>query len=131
MNAVAPSHQHAILSPAQIRDAHGKPYSDRGQRHGEREGRNIGQHPMAEVVWLVTWPLVAGQIVCNVPDICLLRRSVLPAGRMGRRAWPEFEHDVLVIPSNRPLGFHCCRSGRVVTQFNTLAPAAHIKSWCV
>lgn len=63
MNAVAPPHQHAILIPAQIRDAHRKPYSDRGERHGERKGRDVCQHAMAEIVRLLSWPFIARQIV--------------------------------------------------------------------
>ena len=63
MNAIAPSHKHAILSPTQIRDAHGKPYSDRGQRHGERKSRDVCQHAMAEIVRFISLPLIARQIV--------------------------------------------------------------------
>ena len=77
---------------------------------------------MTEVVRLVTGALVAGQIVGGVPAVRLVIRYVLPARRMGRCARPEFEHDVLVIPDNRPLGFHCCRSEGVMIQFITPAP---------
>jgi hypothetical protein len=75
---------------------------------------------MTEVVRLVTGPLIARQIARCLPDISVVTRLVLPARRMGRRARSKFEHDVLVISGNGPLGFHCCRSEGVMIQFNTL-----------
>src|SRR5258708_3159969 len=50
--AIAPPHQHAILGLAQIRDAHGKPNSNRGQRHGKGEARKVRQHAVAKIARL-------------------------------------------------------------------------------
>src|SRR6267143_4200021 len=61
--AVAAAHQHAILGLAQIGDADRKPDADGGQRHGEGERGDIGEHAMTEIVAFVARPLVAGQIV--------------------------------------------------------------------
>src|ERR1700676_4891920 len=68
--AVVATHQHAILGLAEVRNAHGKPNPDRRQCYREREGRNVRQHAMPEVVRLVTGPLIVGQIVRCLPDIC-------------------------------------------------------------
>ena len=66
---VPASHQHAILSLAQIGNAHRKPDSDRRQRHGEGQGGDIGQHAMTEIVRLVAGPFVAGQIFAAGPAL--------------------------------------------------------------
>src|SRR3954464_13548201 len=60
--AVAPSHQHAILGLAKIRDADGQPYPDRDQRHGKGKGRDVGQHAMAKVVRFVAVPFIAREV---------------------------------------------------------------------
>src|SRR3979411_1318447 len=60
--AIAPSHQHAILGLAQIRDAHREPNSDCRQRDGEGEGGNVCEHAMAKIIRLVAVAL-ALQIV--------------------------------------------------------------------
>ena len=57
--AVSIADQHAVLGLAQIGDADGKPDADGGQRHGECERCDIGQHAMTEIVTLVARSLVA------------------------------------------------------------------------
>ncbi len=63
VRAVAPARQDAILGLAHIRDAHGKPYSDRHQGDGKSEGRDIGQHAMAKIVRLIPGTLIARQVI--------------------------------------------------------------------
>lgn len=107
LGAVAPSHQHAILVLAQVRDADRQPYSDRGQRDGEGEGRDVRQHAMPELAGFLGGSLEPRQI----PGRILGRLPVrLPlARRMRRRARPELEHAMLVIRCDGLLGFHYCR----------------------
>src|ERR1700721_1888586 len=58
-HAVAPPHQHTVLGPAQIRNAHGEPQSDGGERDRKSEGRNIRQHAAAKIVRFIPVPLIA------------------------------------------------------------------------
>ncbi len=71
--AIAPPHQHAVLGLAQIRDAHGEPYSDRRQRDCESEGRNVRQHAMTKIVRFIPVSLIARQIVRLLPGVVLMR----------------------------------------------------------
>jgi hypothetical protein len=123
MRAVAPSHQHAILGFAQIRNAHGEPYSDRGQRDGKSEGRNIRQHALTKIVRLISVPFVARQVVLWLSLLRLSRLTQLspPTRRLKRGARPEFEHAVLFFRRNGPLGFHCCQLRDILILFSTLA----------
>jgi len=108
--AIAASHQHAILGLAQIGDAHGEPYSDRRQRHGKSEGRNVRQHAMTEIVRFVPGLRMARQIVRRLPGILPLRPVIgvgAPARRMRQGARPEFEHAMLFVRRHGLLGVHC------------------------
>src|ERR1700753_3518227 len=60
-HAVAPSHQHAILGPAQIRNIHGEPYSDGGQGDCKGEGCDVRKHAVAKIVRFFPGALIAGQ----------------------------------------------------------------------
>ena len=98
--AIAPSHQHTVLGLAHIRDTHGEPDSDRRQRDGEREGRNVCQHAMTEVVRFIPVPFIARQVVRFLPGLLLqnlVARISLATRWVSQRARPEFEHAVLVI----------------------------------
>jgi len=106
LGAVAPAHQDAILGFAEFGDAHGKPYSDRGQCDGEGEGGEVRQHAVTKIVRFLPRPLIARQAVGFLAGV-RLRRA---AGRVRRGTRPEPEHAVLVIRTDWPLGFHCCRS---------------------
>ena len=78
----------------------------------EGEGRNVRQHAMTEVVRLVVEALIARQVARRVPGIFRLPRIFPPAGRMRRGARPEFDHDMLVVGRNGPLGYHVSRVRR-------------------
>jgi hypothetical protein len=67
--AIAAAHQHAILGLAHIRNAHGKPYSDGGQRYREREGCNVRQHTMAKIIRFIAAALIARQIIGRWPAV--------------------------------------------------------------
>ena len=71
--AVAAAHQHAVLGLAQIGDADGKPDADGGQRHGERQRCDIGEHAMTEIVVLVAWPLWAAGLALFAGGFVLYR----------------------------------------------------------
>src|SRR6202022_386150 len=110
--AIAPPHQHAILGLAQIRNAHGEPDSDGRQRDGKGEGRNVRQHATAKIVRFIPIPLVARQIIRLWSGILLgspVARISPPWGRVSQGTWPEFEHPMLIVRRNGPLGFHCCQ----------------------
>src|SRR5258708_4187819 len=112
VRAIAPPHQHAILGLAQIRNAHGKPYSDCRQRDGKSERRDVRQHAVMKIVRLFPISLVARQIIRFLPAVGLpnLIAPVSPlTRRVNRGARPKFEHAVFVFRSNGPLGFHWCR----------------------
>src|ERR1043166_8452104 len=109
--AIPPAHQHAILGLAEIGDTHSEPDPDRGQRHRERECREVRQHAMTEIVRFVPRALIAGEIVWLPPDID--RRygptAVSLAWRPIHGARAELEHPVLVVALGRwPLAFHRC-----------------------
>ena len=107
--AIPPAHQHAVLSLAQIGDAHGQPNSYGGQCHGKCEGGRIRQHAVAKIISAVPASLIAGQIIGLSHAIVLygLPANVgLPARRRIQSARPEFEHPMLVVHNDRPLGFH-------------------------
>ena len=106
LGAVAPAHQDAILGLAEFGNAHGEPDPDRGQCDGEGEGGEVRQHAVTKIVGLLPRPLIARQPVGFLPGV-LLR---LAPGWVGRGTRPEPEHAVLVIRTDWPLGFHCCRS---------------------
>ena len=112
--AIASAHQDAILGFEEIGDAHGEPNPACGQRHGERECCDIGQHTTESCVF-VTRPFVAREVAGRRPAICGNAHVVaMPRGLVGGTR-PEFEHHVLVIPwygplLYGPLGFHCRRS---------------------
>jgi hypothetical protein len=123
VRAIAPTHQHAILGLAQIRDAHGKPYSDRSQRDGKSEGRNVRQHAMTKIVRFIPVPRIARQVVLLLSLLVLsLIAQFLPlTRRVNQGAWPEFEHTVLFFRRNGPLGFHWSQLRNILILFSTLA----------
>jgi hypothetical protein len=125
-HAVVASHQHAILGPAQIRNTHGEPYSDRGQGDGKREGRNVRQHTMAKIVRLIAGALIARQVVrLRLRVLLLLPAQLRPLARpMDQGARPELEHAVLFLRRNGLLGFHCCQFRDILILFST--PAARL-----
>jgi hypothetical protein len=45
----------------------------------------------------------------------------LPNLKADRVARPEFEHLMLFLRRNGPLGFHCCQSRDILILFSTLA----------
>jgi len=122
--AVAPPHQHAVLGLAQIRDAHGEPNSDGRQRDGESEGRNVRQHALAKIVRFTPVSLIARQIIRLWPGVLLkslVGRLPLPTRGVSHGARPEFEHAMLFLRCNGPLGFHWCQSRDILILFSTLA----------
>jgi hypothetical protein len=149
-DTIVPSHQHAILGPAQIRDAHSQPQSDGRQCHGEREGREVCQHAMAEIVRFIPLALIARQIVRLLQGVFplsmpaktpsaqelsaratrelstqdLSTRACSLTRREGLGARAEFEHAVLFLRRYGPLGFHCCQLRGILTLFST--PAARL-----
>jgi hypothetical protein len=107
--AIAAPHQHAILGPAQVGDAHDQPYSDRCQGDGEGEARDIGQHALAKVVRFLAVLLVAREVIRFRLSVFLrgLLAQFFPSGRrVGRSARPELEHAMLVVRSDGLLGFY-------------------------
>src|SRR5216683_1444376 len=119
VRAIAPPHQHAVLGLAQVRNAHGEPYSDRGQRDGKGKGRNVCQHAMTKVVRLIPVPLVARQVVLWLSLLAQLAQGFSPpTRRVNRGARPEFEHAVLALRRNGLLGFHCCQLRDFLTLSN-------------
>src|SRR5258707_8893854 len=118
--AIAPPHQHAILGLAQIRDAHGKPNSNRGQRHGKGEGREVRQHAMAKIVRFFAGEFIARQIVRLAARVLLPNRVAEgpPARGLRQGARPELEHAVLFFRCNGPLGFHCWQFREILTLFS-------------
>jgi hypothetical protein len=122
--AVAAPRQYAILGFAHVRNAHGKPYSDGHQGDRKCDGRDVRQHAMAKVVRLIAGAFIARQVIrfgTGVFRLGLPARVALPALRAERTAWPEFEHAMLLLRRNGPLGFHCCRSRDILMLFSTLA----------
>ena len=113
-HAIVPPHQHAILGPAQVGDAHGKPDADRRQRDGKGERSNVGEHAVAEIVRLFPRAFVARQIE-RLGLVILMPRlghHIGPRrGRVKRTARPELEHAMLLIRCNGLLGFHGRQSG--------------------
>src|SRR6266478_1830358 len=95
--AIALPHQHAVLGLAQIRNAHGEPYSDGRQRDGKGESRNVGQHALAKIVRLIPVSLIARQVVRLTLRVLLrlAARIPPPTRRVGQGARPEFEHAML------------------------------------
>jgi hypothetical protein len=122
--AVAPPHQHAVLGLAQIRNAHGKPYSDGRQRHGKSEGRDVRQHALAKIVRFSPVSLIARQIIRLWPGVLLKSlagRLPPPARRVSHGARPELEHAMLFFRCNGPLGFQWYQSRDILILFSTLA----------
>jgi len=124
-HAVAPSHQHTVLGPAQIRNTHGKPYPDRQESHGKGEGCNVCEHAMAKIVRFFPVALIARQIVRRA--MLLNRVAQVPAlTRRSQGSRPELKHAVLPIRRDRrrnngPLGFHWCQLRDILNLFSTLA----------
>jgi hypothetical protein len=131
---IAAAHQHAILSLAQIRHAHGEPYSDGGQRYRERDGCNVRQHAMAKIIRFIPAALIARQIIGRWPAVLGLSLGLnlklsLPAQsrrapltrRMGRGARPELEHPMLFLRHNGPLGIHWHQLRDILVLFSTPA----------
>jgi hypothetical protein len=122
--AIAPAHQHAVLGLAQIRNAHGEPDSDRRQRHGKSQGRNVCQHATAKIVRFIAISLVARQVVRLLRGVVLKRlvaRVPRPAGRASQGSRPKFEHAMLFLRRDGLLGFHCCQLRDILVLFSTLA----------
>jgi hypothetical protein len=118
--AVAPSRQYAILGFAHVRDAHGKPYSDRHQGDRKSDRSDVRQHAMAKVVRFIPGAFIARQVIglgTGVFRLCLPARVTLPTLRADRVAWPEFEHPMLFLRRYGPLGFHCCQSRDILIAF--------------
>jgi hypothetical protein len=110
--AIATSHQHAILGFAEVGDAHGEPYPDRGQRDCEGEAGHVRQHAQPKIVRLIARPLISRQIItARMP--ALIRMS---PRRMSCRARPELEHLVLVFRHNGLLGYQAASSMRCILQ---------------
>jgi len=112
-HAIAPAHQHAILGPAQVGDAHGKPDADRGQRDRESAGGDIGEHAVTEIVGLFPRLLVAGEVERLGLEVRLYCFTVRLGGRtrrpsrgLGRIARPELQHPMFFLRRNGPLGLH-------------------------
>ena len=123
-HAIAPPHQYAVLGLAQIRNAHGKPYSDGRQRDGKSEGRNVRQHAMAKIVRFIPVSLTARQVIRLLPGVLpksLVASGPPPARRVGQGARPEFEHAMLLFRRNGLLGLHCCQLRDILILFSTLA----------
>jgi hypothetical protein len=123
-HAIAPSHQHAILGPAQVRDAHGEPYPDSRQGDGERKGCNVCQHAMAKIVGFVAGPLIARQIIRLLLGVLLPSLHVQvspPSRRVSRGARSKLEHTMLFFRRYGPLGFHCCQFRDNLILISTLA----------
>jgi len=130
--AIAASHQHAILGLAKVRNAHGEPYSDRRQRDGKSEGRNVRQHAMAKIIRFVPGLRMARQIVRRLPGVLPWRRLTgvcAPTRRMGQGARPEFEHAMLFVRRHGLLGVHCCQLRVILMLSSTPARPAHGKCW--
>src|SRR3984893_3344314 len=125
--AIPPSHQHAVLGLAQIRDAHGQPDSNGGQRDGKSEGGDIRQHPTVKIVRFVAVPLVAGQIVRLGLGVFVERpvtRLPSSARRVNQGARPKLEHAMLFfryVRRNRPLGLHGYQLRDILMSFSTPA----------
>ena len=122
--AVAPPRQYAILGFAHIRNAHGKPYADRHQGDRKSDGSDVRQHTMAKVVRFIPGAFIARKVIGlgkGVLRLCLPARVTLPTLRAERVAWPEFEHPMLFLRRNGPLGLHCCQSRDILILFSTLA----------
>jgi hypothetical protein len=67
---------------------------------------------MAKIVRFIPIPLIARQIVRLRPDIPLwspVARISPRSGRVSQGTRPEFEHPMLIVRLNGPLGFHCCQ----------------------
>jgi hypothetical protein len=109
-HAIVPSHQHAILGSAQVRNTDGKPDADGRQCDREGESRDVGQHAMAEIVGFLAVPLIAREVVGVRPAVVMRGRveSFAPSRCSGRGTRPEREHAVLILRSDRPLRFQCC-----------------------
>ena len=126
--AIAASHQHAILCLAQIRNAHGEPYSNGRQRDGKSEGGNVRQHPMAKIIRFVPGLFMVRPIVrSGIFPRRRLARVCPPTRRMSQGARPEFEHAVLFVRRHGLLGVHCCQLRVVLTLFSTPARSSHGK----
>lgn len=124
VRAIAPPRQYAILGFAHIRNAHGQPYSDGHQGDRESDGSNIREHAMAKIVRLIPGAFIARQVVGLGIGGCRLNlpaRVALPNLKADRVARPEFEHLMLFLRRNGPLGFHCCQSRDILILFSTLA----------
>jgi hypothetical protein len=128
--AIAPPHQHAILGLAQIRNAHGKPYSDGRQRDRKCEGCNVRQHAVTKIIRFVPVSRIARQIVGLLPGVLLLSllarvsplTKVSPlTRRMSQGARPEFEHAMLICRRCGLLGLHCCQLRDILISLSTLA----------
>jgi hypothetical protein len=122
LDAIVAAHQDTILGSSQVGYAHGEPNADRQQGHSEREGRNICQHAMAEVVRLFPQPLVAGKIIRNLELANSVGRICPKARCRNLAARPELQHTMLIVRGERnngPLGFHGCRLRETAGFFST------------
>lgn len=125
--AIAPTRQHTILGFAHIRNVHGKPNSDGHQDDRKSDGGNVREHTMAKVVGFILGVLIARQVVglgTGNFRLSLPALVILPTQRTERVAWPEFEHPMLFLRRNGPLGFHCCQSRDILILSSTL-PTRH------
>jgi len=108
-HAVASPHQHTILGPAQIGNAHGKPDTDRGQRDGKSEGGDIGKHALTEIVRFVPRTFIPRQVELFGELVLALRQSdgiAVPGRRLRRSSRPELQHAVFFLSHNWSLGLH-------------------------
>jgi len=97
LDAIAATHQDAVLGPSQMRDVDGEPDSDREESQRECESRDVCQHALSEIVRLLPVALITGQIVGYFEfSSGLLRISALAPRHRYRVARPELEHAVLI-----------------------------------
>jgi hypothetical protein len=101
--AIAPSHQHTVLSLAQIGDTHGEPNSNRRQRDRKSKGRNVRQHALAKIVRFAAVSFIARQVIRFLRLLPAVRFrgaagwGAPPVRRLSQGARPEFEHPMLLI----------------------------------
>ena len=126
MCTIPEPHQGAVLSVAQIGDAHGQPQSDGGQCNREGTRSRICEHPVAKVVRLVGRPFVMRRMACFVQEVRLgsICRDPL-FGQSCEVTRPELEHDVLFLRYHGPLCFHRTRSANSDPLLSRCARSSH------
>ena len=114
--AIPASHQHTILGPAHIGDAHREPNPDCRQRDRKGQGRQVGQHAMPEIVRIAPRLLVAGQIIRLtgrvLPQFLLAQSPRVCRSR--RRARSELDYAALVVRCDGLLRFHWQLQGAIL-----------------